>query len=98
MRAREIKRELRRIKNDSHNWEKAEGWEDGEEYMANFLGTFMQLDPCGRYHHPLSPNGITKRCSRYWENMEKAAQSLGMWLQEGEGDPCDIYLCKPIET
>jgi len=28
--------------------------------------------------------------------MDKAANDLGMWLESGEGDGCDIFLCKPM--
>jgi hypothetical protein len=97
MNYKEIKTELARIKNDPKNWEIID-FEDGEgQYMSNFLGTFMSLDPCGKYHHFLSPNGITKKCERFWINMESACNSLQMWIEPGEGDPCDIFLCKTIE-
>jgi hypothetical protein len=95
-----IKTELLRIKNDPKNWEitDSEGCTmDEGQYMSNYLGTYMSLDPCGKYHHFLSPNGVTKKCEQFWSSMDKAAQSLDMWIQSGEGDPCDIFLCKNIE-
>ena len=113
MNYREIKKELRRIKNDPHNWENKltpedfepyeingkiifEGADPEENYQMNFLGSYMSLDPCGKYHHSLSPNGVTKKCANYWNNMEKACNELDMWLEPGEGDGCDIFLCKLI--
>jgi len=74
-----------------------EGENPEDNYMMNYLGSYMSLDPCGKFHHFLSPNGIQKRCMRYWNNMEKAAYKLDMWIEAGEGDGCDVYLCKPIE-
>lgn len=68
-----------------------------DPYRSVFIGTFMALDPCGRYHHILSPNGITSRCERYWENLEAAANELGGWIEDGEGDPCDQYFCLPAD-
>ena len=110
---KQIYQELKRIKNNPHNWENKLNAEDFEpfkidgkviydgadpedNYQMNYLGSYMSLDPCGKFHHFLSPNGITTRCERYWGNMDKACNNLGMWLESGEGDGCDVYLCKPM--
>ena len=74
-----------------------EGSDPEDNYLMNYLGSYMSLDPCGKFHHFLSPNGVTKKCARYWENMEKACNELDMWLESGEGDGCDVFLCKPIK-
>lgn len=72
---------------------------DGDEkYWTVFIGTYMMLDPCGRYHHPLSPNGVTKRCIHFWETLEKIATDLGGWIESGEGDPCDTFFCVTQDT
>lgn len=69
---------------------------DGDEtYRSIYLGSFLSLDPCGKYHHVLSPNGVTEDCEEYWENLEKAATELGGWIQSGEGDPLDTFFCLP---
>ena len=94
---REIYKELKRIKNDPKNWDTVQS-DEGDEYQSNFLGSYMSLDPCGRYHNFLSPNGVQKKCERYWENMDTACDKLGMWLSAGEGDLCDIFLNKPINN
>ncbi len=62
-----------------------------------FLGTYMALDPCGRYHSAFSPNSITKECETFWDTMEDIAGELNCWIETGEGDPCDLFLCKEIE-
>jgi hypothetical protein len=114
MNYKEIYSELKRIKNDSHNWENKlteedfkpvklngkvifEGDNPDDNYQMNYLGSYMSLDPCGKFHHFLSPNGIQKKCERYWDNMEKACNNLDIWLESGEGDGCDVYLCKQID-
>lgn len=66
-------------------------------YRSVYLGTATELDPCGRYHHVLSPNGYTSRCGRFWENLENVAQELGGWIEAGEGDPLDTFFCLPRE-
>jgi hypothetical protein len=65
------------------------------QYQSAYIGSYMSLDPCGRYHHCLSPNGATSRCEAFWEALEKAADRLGGWIEGGEGDPTDIYFCIP---
>jgi hypothetical protein len=65
--------------------------EDGEIIFFEYLGSFMTLDPCGRYHHVLSPNGVTAKCERFWQNLHHVAYELDGWIKEGEGDPTDIY-------
>ena len=72
--------------------------DDIEEYQTCYIGSFMSLDPCGRYHHAISPNGLSQRCERYWEALEKAAGRLGGWIESGEGDPTDIFFCLPHES
>jgi len=64
---------------------------EGRTFKSVWLGSFMSLDPCGRYHSVVSPNGITKRCERFWESLEKVAEELHGTISTGEGDPTDIY-------
>lgn len=75
--------------------EKVDGM-DGE-YLSYFLGSYLSLDPCGRYHHVLSLNGVTKKCENYWQRLEKAADEVGGWISSGEGNALDIFFCMPIE-
>lgn len=58
-----------------------------------YLGSAMGLDPCGRYHHAISPNNPTTECSLYWKRLYKAAEAAGGWIESGESDPTDIYFC-----
>ena len=64
---------------------------DAEKVMSYYLGSYMLLDPCGKYHHFISPNDVTEECEKYWENLEKAAERLGGYITSGEGDPTDIF-------
>jgi hypothetical protein len=69
---------------------------EGNDIQSVYISSFLTLDPCGRYHHAISPNGLTQRCINYWESLDKAAYKLGCWIESGEGDPTDIFLCAPI--
>jgi len=76
------------------NMEKVENM-DGEKILSQYLGSYMSMDPCGKYHHCLSPNDVGEECIQYWENLEKAADNLGGWITSGEGDPTDIFFELP---
>ena len=60
-------------------------------YRTVYVGSFMSLDPCGKYHHVISPNGITDECERFWEELEAELDNRGLSLECGEGDPTDIF-------
>jgi len=90
MTRREIRKTLARILRE-------EKFSPVEGYECIYLGSFTDLDPCGRFHHILSPNGITKRCIRFWDNLEECAQELGCWIEAGEWDGTDIFLCRPLD-
>jgi hypothetical protein len=70
--------------------------EDSEKYVSVYLGSFMSLDPCGRYHHCNSPNGLTNKCVAFWRRLESAALCAGGCIDSGEGDPTDIYFTYPL--
>ena len=63
-----------------------------------YLGDYMSLDPCGKYHHFLSPNGVTKKCEKYWNDLNEIAEKLGCWIESSEDDPTDIFLVKEVNN
>lgn len=71
-------------------------FEEGK-FISAYLGTYMDIDPCGKYHHTLSPNGITRKCCKFWDTLEEVAGELGGWIESGEGDPCDTYFVRKEE-
>lgn len=85
---------LRDLRDTLGDTETVEGM-DGEPYQSTYLGSYMALDPCGRYHHCISPNGVTGRCEAFWKALERAASRLGGWIEGGEGDPTDIFFNLP---
>jgi hypothetical protein len=94
MNKREVKRYLKSIMPEMDEVENL--YEDEGIYKSIYLGSFMSLDPCGKYHHILSPNGVTSRCEAFWQRLENAASELNGWIETGEGDPTDIYFCMPV--
>lgn len=71
--------------------------EEGNAIKSIYLGSYMSLDPCGKYHHFLSENGATDECDTYWENLDKAASNLNGCIVSGEGDPTDIYFQMSVD-
>jgi hypothetical protein len=95
MNKREIKSFLRSAK-ESADGDYLSLSDDGTAISSHvLLGSFLSLDPCGKYHHILSPNGITTRCERFWENLEDCANELNAWTETGEGNALDIFLVWP---
>ncbi len=93
MTRKEIVKELKSL---IPNMEFVPGQYGGDARMSIYLGSYLSLDPCGRYHHILSLNGATKKCEAYWARLDKAADEVGGWIESGEGDPTDIYFSMPI--
>lgn len=93
---RTILKEFKRIlKNEP--FEKVQDY-DENEYYSIYLGSFLSLDPCGKYHHLLSLNGIKKSCENFWERFNECAESLNCWISSSEGDELDVLLNTDFET
>ena len=91
------KREIKAwLKDETAHMEPAEDM-DGNKILSVYLGSFLSLDPCGRYHHAPSPNGVSSKCERFWGSLEAVASDLGGWIESGEGDPLDTFFCMNAE-
>lgn len=85
------KQEIRKMLQDAiPDMEEYEDFE-GNKLKSVYLGSALLLDPCGKYHHILSPNGITNKCERFWNNLNDCAEELHGWIEGGEGDPIDTF-------
>jgi hypothetical protein len=86
------------IARDAARQIQAQEWgpsDDGDRHRQQrqvYIGSALSLDPCGRYHHMLSPNSQpTKRCEDFWESLERQLERRGLSLTSGEGDALDQY-------
>ena len=66
--------------------------EEGKTLWSVGLGYTFSLDPCGKHHCMLSPNGITKKCERYWDNLYKVAEELDCWIDTSEAEGAWLIL------
>lgn len=64
-----------------------------DDYYSAYLGSFLDLDPCRRFHCVISPNGISRRCENYWKNLGDVASKLNCWIEGGDVDGLDVFLC-----
>lgn len=92
----ELTEGVKRCLEDEGEWEKEieDILDDDEKVDSYYLGSYMSLDPCGKYHCILSNNDMTAECNLYWETLEQVAEELDCWITSGENDPTDIFLMK----
>ncbi len=68
----------------------------GVEIGRSFLGTVMSVLPSGKYYMPWCTNQTWRdeiKDSLFMEILEQVADGHDMWLESGEGDPCDLFVC-----
>jgi hypothetical protein len=68
-----------------------------DDICSIFLGTVMSLTPSGKYYTPwansnVTPNDIAND-ALWYEALDAVAESYDGWVESGEGDPCDLFVC-----
>ena len=61
-----------------------------------FLGTCFAIMPSGKYYMPWTTNQTRAdetRDAAFMEAFGEYLDSAGLWLESGEGDPCDMFAC-----
>ena len=85
-------------KTNAHDPEMRE--ESDEQYIGRtFLGTVFALAPSGKYYMPWTTNQTAKdeiRDQAFYEALDTVADEHDLWIENGEGDPCDIFACVAI--
>jgi len=80
---------------DQEEWtEDGYGW-DHHLVRRLFLGTVFGLTPSGKVYTPWSCRHVTPQEAisdkQWWRKQERLAEAVGLSLETGEGDPCDIF-------
>lgn len=73
--------------------------EDTMPYGCAYLGTVFELAPSGKIYMPWSSNVTEEEAETdadYYTALDIVAERHGAWVESGEGDPCDIFLCWKI--
>lgn len=70
--------------------------EFGNKYLCDYLGSVMSVFPSGKFYMPWTSNQTIRdvwKDRAFAEALEDVLESYGMWLQSGEGDPTDLFIC-----
>ena len=74
---------------------------EGELVGRYYLGTVMSLYPSGKYYTAWTSNQTDFDCLRdetFQDALEALADEHGGYIQNGEGDPCDLFFCIAVES
>jgi len=84
------------------NWDdivhsaRANPHEDDDDNIKGYelLGTVMCLAPSRKYYTPIACSNVTEEeaneDAEYMKALEKIAEEYGGWIEEGQGDPCNV--------
>lgn len=72
----------------------------GEDYpndkiYSTFVGTVFAIMPSGKYYMPWTTNQTkhdVEKDSAFEEVLTEVAENHGMFVFNGEGDPCDLFV------
>lgn len=76
--------------------------EDGmndSKYLRDYLGSVMSIMPSGKFYMPWTTNQTIRdvwKDRAFIEALEDVLEGYGMWLESGEGDPTDLFVCTQI--
>ncbi len=81
------------------DWAEAESDEPDEPGIQSiWIGTVFSLHPSGKYWTCISHANVTDaeaEADIAWCNLlEAEAEARDCWVELGEGDPCDVYICR----
>jgi len=84
----------------ANEYELENGYDD-EAVSTLFLGTVFALTPSGKYYTPWACSNVTPKEAlkdeAWQEAFEAVMESHDLFATGGEGDPCDIFICKHID-
>lgn len=66
-----------------------------------YLGSVLSLAPSGKYYTPWCTNQSRLDCLQdeaYFSELDSAAEAAGGWIENGEGDACDLYFCISVDA
>lgn len=83
-----------------YNWEGLRTEAESNDGYA-FMGTVMGQFPSGKFWTAWADSNVSEYEQRvdaaYREALENVAESYGLWIENGEGDPCDLFACCETE-
>lgn len=74
---------------------------EGNKIGTEFLGSVFALAPSGKYYMPWTSNQTDEDITedeKFYQALDDVAEANGMYIESGEGDPCDIFASITIEN
>ena len=72
--------------------------EEGTITGFSFLGSVFTISPSGKYWTFWACSNVDQRemikDTAFMEALELVAADHGYWIESGEGDACDLFMCK----
>lgn len=107
MRIKDIRENARAVIGDAVSSSTWEPYNNGdyypttdEKFEATYLGTVFALLPSGKYYTPFACSNITEKEAMqdeiWYQEAQKEADKHNCWLENGEGDPCDLFLVRSV--
>jgi len=84
---------------DEMSWHRDAGNEATEG--RSFLGTVFALAPSGKFYMPWTAKQTEEDVdedSKFYEALDNVAEEHGMFIESGEGDPCDLFAGIVVEN
>ena len=80
---------------------KENNFDHDEPYYSEFVGSVFSITPSGKYYMPFASSNVSVKeaaIDEFWnEEFQKILEEEGCWDEGGEGDPCDMFICKIAE-
>lgn len=74
--------------------------EDDFNYIAQFVGTVFNIMPSGKYYTPYANSNVSwleaAKDHCFTSGLDSTLDDNDYWIQSGEGDPCDLFVCKAL--
>lgn len=68
---------------------------DGEKRASCYLGSVLSIAPSGKYYTFWTTNQTAKdviKDEAFFNALDTVAEENAMYVTNGEGDPCDLYV------
>jgi len=74
---------------------------DDALYASWLMGSVLSFSPSGKYYMPWTTNQTAEDVAEdelYWDTLRDRLEETadGLWLEQGEGDALDVFLCKNL--
>lgn len=82
---------------DGNSPECGEGCDLDGHAASTYLGSVMSLAPSGKFYTPWTTNQTAddvERDGRWYAALEAVATKMGGWIENGDGDPTDLYFLR----